>query len=641
MSYLNSVRLHFKGKFQAAPSTVNNDPVHFDNATFLPSYQDRQIVSGPPRDGWWNPQGDATWRLINCAVTSAWIGAASPAPKDDMIHSCLVADSDRTVAAKLVDLDPEQQLVSEIWGMQVRISRPDGTNVLRSHYATAAFADIWDRAQGGGGDIGAGAMYQSVLYDLEWGDIGGSVFLRTLRDAAPHGLLSIKFNVDGYNMSFGSPDFTRGRIAGTIGPASLNEPKHFVLGRHFMTTAGPGGNFFAPAGKINFCVAALDEPAGKLLVDLGNALPSQSAGGPMQDLGDLTLAYIGQDASGNPVPVNLGNIPYLQPAWYDQTAGIAEVPADRSLTSAEIAAIQSNSLALLLTPTPADPAQIAISEPADGLYVRADRFVYRMDPGDRRDVSLYATKWGQRYAGARIVSVFDPSQLQSQEFSTVGVPPDVAIPTKAVEFPARVVADNQGMAKLPIHVTDPGDPRLYIDGQVYGVRPMLEETLDYGVNYPFSPWEFVSLLAFSGFTPDHPPTWFGSMQPIFQQYANLYPVMSRFLNLADYDSVSVNVDLLQLAFGLNPEDPNSMPVTRDLSAAKRKAILQWLGHPGHDGRPLKGSPRPESAPRSVAAPLPPKAAPVEMQLARGGKAIAASRRVGLRQSIQLPRKENS
>jgi hypothetical protein len=39
MSYLNSIRLHFAGQFQAAPSTVNNDPLHFDNATFQPSYQ--------------------------------------------------------------------------------------------------------------------------------------------------------------------------------------------------------------------------------------------------------------------------------------------------------------------------------------------------------------------------------------------------------------------------------------------------------------------------------------------------------------------------------------------------------------------------------------------------------------------------
>jgi len=39
MSYLNPLRLHFAGRFQANPSTVNNDPQHFDNATFTANDQ--------------------------------------------------------------------------------------------------------------------------------------------------------------------------------------------------------------------------------------------------------------------------------------------------------------------------------------------------------------------------------------------------------------------------------------------------------------------------------------------------------------------------------------------------------------------------------------------------------------------------
>lgn len=39
MSYLSPLRLHFAGTFQASPSTVNNDPTHFNNATFKPEYR--------------------------------------------------------------------------------------------------------------------------------------------------------------------------------------------------------------------------------------------------------------------------------------------------------------------------------------------------------------------------------------------------------------------------------------------------------------------------------------------------------------------------------------------------------------------------------------------------------------------------
>ena len=147
-------------------------------------------------------------------MTSAWMDDKAVAATDPILKY-LVADSDRTVAGKIVDLDPEQQLVSEIWGMQVRICRADGTNLLRANYRTAAVADIWDRSTGGGGDIGAGAMYQSVLYNLEWGDVRESEFLSKLKDSAVSGLLST-VQRDGYNMDITSPDFTRGRIVGTI-----------------------------------------------------------------------------------------------------------------------------------------------------------------------------------------------------------------------------------------------------------------------------------------------------------------------------------------------------------------------------------------------------------------------------------------
>ncbi len=200
----------------------------------------------------------------------------------------------------------------------------------------------------------------------------------------------------------------------------------------------------------------------------------------------------------------------------------------------------------------------------------------------------------------------------------------------AVDFPARVVADQNGIAILEVHVKNPARPRQYIDGQVYGIRPILEETLAYGANYPFNPWDFVSLLIWDNFQPDSPITWYGSLQPIFQQYANLYPIMERFLDLADYDSVCDHRAMLQLAFGLSIENPNSMPVTRDLSTAKRAAILEWLEFNGPDGKPLKGTP---VAGQPAALGLSAEADSREPDLSRkGGKAAAAARRIGSRRN---------
>jgi hypothetical protein len=123
-----------------------------------------------------------------------------------------------------------------------------------------------------------------------------------------------------------------------------------------------------------------------------------------------------------------------------------------------------------------------------------------------------------------------------------------------------------------------------------------------------------------------------------RQYANLYPVMRDFLDLGDYESVGAHAKRLAFAFGLDIDDPDSMPVTRDLSAAKRKTILRWLGEPGEDGKPLLGPPpRPAAAQPAGPEPAGPEpaagtgpAAHGQIPPHLGGKASAASRRPAAR-----------
>jgi hypothetical protein len=186
-----------------------------------------------------------------------------------------------------------------------------------------------------------------------------------------------------------------------------------------------------------------------------------------------------------------------------------------------------------------------------------------------------------------------PGQLQPDSPLAPGQAPPVAVPAGAVSYPLRVVTDARGRARLRMRARDPGRPRDYIDGQVYALCPVLEETIAVpGDPYPYNQWNFVSLRVWSGFTPGEPPTWHGGIEPVLRQYANLYPVMRDFLDLGDYESVCANAKRLAFSFGLGIGDPDSMPVTRDLSAAKRSAILRWLSEPGEDGKPLLGEPPP-------------------------------------------------
>ena len=625
MSYLDPPRLHFAGKFAATISTVNNDPTHFDNATFLPEYQERMADNPPPMNGWFSPRGDGDWRLMGCKVTSA-VGADGKPVSGDAVLGYLVADSDRLPPAKLVDLDPEQQLVSEIWGLEMRICDVAGNNLLRAAFQPVGFMDIWTRSIGsGGGDNSAAAMYQSVLHDPEWGDISGSPFLIALQAAAPDGRLSVKFNVDGINLNWNDPDFLRGRITGTIGVAAPGEPDHFVRGRQFMATSSGAQGFPVPSGGLNNCVASVDATNQVIRLDLGNALPTGEAGGPLADIGKLTL-FCNDPAS--PQAFAIGDIAYTGADWYETTAGVVDLPIPAEAQGA----VPNNQL--WITKPESGGSAYAIAEPPTGLHCRADQFVYRLEAGEAQSIRVYASQFGQPYANARIRVIQDPYQLQPYP----GAPPP-GVPTEVLSFPDTIQADVNGVAPLRIAASAPGNPRGYIDGQVYGIRPMLAETVAPGAVYPFDMWEFVSVLVFDSFVPDEPPTWWGSLQPIFQQYANLYPLMADIVDLADYDSVCAMREMLLMAFEQPIESPNSMPVTRDLSKAKRAAILRWLREVGPDGKPLPG---PLVAPRASARPRPAGARaeglaaaeanggpPPGIDPAQGGKAAAAARRLAI------------
>jgi hypothetical protein len=115
---------------------------------------------------------------------------------------------------------------------------------------------------------------------------------------------------------------------------------------------------------------------------------------------------------------------------------------------------------------------------------------------------------------------------------------------------------------------------------------VLEQSLS--VDEALNPCEFISVLVWDRFEAPEPPTWYGAIEPIFTSYKRLYPVMDAVVDLSSYDDVCGNRELLMFAFALPLSDPNSMPVSRDLSPAKRAAILRWLGDLDEGGRPRVG-----------------------------------------------------
>jgi hypothetical protein len=540
MSYLDVPRLHFSGTFIAKPSTVNNTPQNFD-----PS------VTNP--DPSWNPMGTHAWQFMNCTVKSA-ADDSGPVSSDPVIGAG-VQSTDQPTPAKLVDLDTEQQMVSQIWGLQVRVAVSD-SEYFTGNFRVVCFNDIWVRVGGGQPDSMFSAFYQSVLDDVTWSGRITSPLLQRLREVSPDAL-SIKFNVDGYDDDSISPTFNQGRVVGAIGPAWKNEPPNFVLGRFlrpldYNQKKNPFGGtplWFAPA--------RVDEKRGKVLVDLGNSIPTTSPAGTAADLGNLKVAIM-----TSPKPTVLGDYDYSN-VTYALSAGVQEF----AVTKEQLKTLSTTPLGVLQQGAAGAPKAV-LRENDNGAYLNVTEQVQRMAPGDKVKVELIALAFGKPAAKESIEVKFNNGMLQG----VPGIP--VGAPASALDFPSSATTNAKGRAHFTLKASDPGNPRKFIDGQVYGVGYAWSKEAD--KRYPPDPNNFVSVLVFDKYPTPPSPTW-ADVEPIFAQYAKLYPFMTqKVVNLASYADVVNNLDAIKGVLSLPPTDPRYMQVTRDMSPDKVSLVLKWI-----------------------------------------------------------------
>jgi hypothetical protein len=383
--------------------------------------------------------------------------------------------------------------------------------------------------------------------------------------------LSIKFITDSYET--GGPLRGYGRVVGTIGPYVAGEPRTFVMGRH-LAPVDPENQPFAHV------MCRVDTDRRKVLVDVGNALPLAAPAGDFADSGDITLVL---NATGG--ASDLGSLPYRQPGNYKDTAGIYELPADRTLTDTELDALAQNPLQLTAQPAGQAAGPIATESP-NGIYARAEHFVFRLDPGATETTDVIVSKFGAPHADATVQPAAQPFSLPAQS------------PLPELSDPGTT--NGEGRFRLSIKAVGPPNPRSFIDGQIYAILFSVAGAATQP--FDFDPDNFISVLAFSP-VPNIPaiPTW-EHVQPIIEQYSHLYPrphgpdpyapfagrpASHPVVDLNDYDSVAGFARHIQRALELPFDHPNHMPVTRDLSEAKRLMLLKWLRDTGADGKPRR------------------------------------------------------
>ncbi|HEY2960860.1 MAG TPA: hypothetical protein VGJ37_00465 [Pyrinomonadaceae bacterium] len=550
MSYLDVPRLHFAGSFIANPSTLNNTASNFE-----------PTVTDPfPA---WNPNGNHFWKFLNCRVKSAF-DADGPVSQDPIVNSTFES-TDKPSPAKLVDLDTEQQMVSQIWGLKVKLAVCE-TEYFVGDFRVVSFNDIFVRVANGKPDSMFSAYFQSVLENVQWTGIQ-SPFLKKLQSVSPN-MLSIKFVVDGYNDDSSSPTFNQGRIVGTIGPAFDGEPPNFVIGRALRPAA--------QNSPLWFGYAKADKKRQKVIVDLGNSIPSTTPQGPPPNLGVLQVAIVPPSGS----PSILGEYDYSLPA-YLKNAGVQEYPA----TAQQLDLLASTPLGIIQIAKPGSSPVVLLSEGANCTYINATQIVYRMNPGDVADVELIAVQFGEPASGQKIKLAFNNDNILQAAPISAAPPPQnpptpvptpmvpVGTPASALKFKSSVTTGPDGRARFKLTAHDPGNPRKFIDGQVYAVAFTWEEDND--KSFPPDPNGAVSVLVFDSFKGE--PMW-ASVGPFLSQYAKLYPFMDSLFppGLADPAVYQKNIKAFEQVLSLPLGDPRYMPVTRDMSRDKRKALLAWL-----------------------------------------------------------------
>lgn len=566
MSYLALPRLAFAGRFLSDVSTRNNLPENFQ--------------PGEPTTNLWNPVGGATFEFLDCEVSGAL------ADDDPLVGARLTGLADRS-SGKMVDLDPEWQMASELWGLGVRVFDPiTGELGFQGEFLVAAFRDLWQRQisdlrrrvlQNG---QPSGARYVSVLTGVEWGPLAErSPTLRALRNATQEDRLGIGFHQFGYFYTEAHPRHSTGSCVGAIGPYHSGEPETAIIARRIMPLAVPnllpnpneGGALTAP-GKI---IDAIDFVVDRNLVtasfDIGHALPLDGVDGPLSDLSSIYPPFeqLAGLRLGLRPPDSVRPLTLLSPAdvsllterldlsgdWYIRSGGVLDV----RLEEGEAKALESSRVGVFGELGDGSLTLLA-EETEGGVFARADRFVLRLEPEETAGVKIFARRFGLPASGADLF---------------LGRPAAAGLSVSE-----KVTTETNGSVNVDLVATDPGNPRGPLDGQVFPLA--------------------YSFKADAAGAPDRTGTGLGGLDvivihvrdrfdipdhvdfdthigPIMEQYDQLYPIMSAHLfRLADREMFLRYRQPLLTAFRLPIDHPNHMPVSRDLSAPKTKMIVQWL-----------------------------------------------------------------
>lgn len=569
MSYLDQPRINFTGRFFTNVSTINNDIANYD-------------PSAPVGDPQWNPTGIAIYKFDSCTVT----GVQAPGDNSKLIGAP-VTTPPQPVPGKLVDLDPDQQMLSQVIGVALNLATDSGAG-FQGVLTPCNFQDIWARAPTPEGDAGgstASAIYVSTLNSVQWTNADEIEALKLLRDATQNGQLAIRFIVASYFFADPSdPTSGYGQLVGSIGPYLNGDPVQFARRRLMSPAAAQAeisGDVAArvasrqvthadfevkgqadaspppPQFQAGFC--QLDTENHRLSLDLGNSIQLESFTGPPLPVGNLRAVIVAEDGSTEEI------LQQQSFEFTDETNRTHGGIIDVSLTPDQCQKLEGMRAGVELQQDTGGDWTLILAEHQSGKYVSISPFTARAVGGDNVTFDLWAFQWGKALPNETLNLSAQPTQ---------GTPASLVINDGS----GSAVTDENGRAVFTVNTPanlDIPPARQQLDSLIYELT---------------GPWANLNgVTASSGILPaglivwspypdaDMPnPTWEGQVQPIFDEYMRIYPGMQQIMDLTDLSVVQGNLEALLTVLSLPFEAPHRMPVTRDLSTQKIEVIKTWL-----------------------------------------------------------------
>ncbi|MCM8530596.1 MAG: hypothetical protein NE330_05485 [Lentisphaeraceae bacterium] len=630
MSYFNYPRLHFSGKFMTDVSTFNNYP---GNYTADGDLSKMQLFWNPNGTGGFDFEDCVVTKVDYADGTSA----TTPS-EDSIVGQSVSAVKEFILKSAMVDLDPRQQIVSTIFGLKMQLGEeqsvvgdfsPTPFNGIWNFPANTALANY----QGTLSDLSftdnptskflqqaksesklsvnfavsqynispplysfntktfvkmkAAGVPEDVLADMKFlqglsqyqgtngdkkGDIPTESYVKkllseNLKPEVYNEYINTILEITKKDYTNSTPfDFKRGSVVGTIGPSEAAEPT-FAVAQRALVPQCPNHSSFV---YFNY---------------------SETTGSKVLQANFSTAFKLEEDTSISPLPIKLQGAENLffaifknnsfkpqdvellhdEPLpltddFYVSKSGYLDVLVNADVSETPVGIVRQNKF-VGKSGAPEVSYEVIHAENTSGYYMRADKFVYRMNPnvtdeqyGEKAEFKVHLYKFGVPASASENISI------SLSQFNVNGGTTQIEFDGAALAFDSTTVPTENGIATFKMTASEPSKPVPdNLDGDVFLINYNFGDQKLSSVYTPasgdtISVHVYESEVSLTG-------------KEVLQQYGEIYPVMSW---LMDESLVKERKGMVLSLLQQPLSSIAHMPVTRDMSIAKRKLAIEWV-----------------------------------------------------------------